>query len=270
MTINGTNLAGATSVTFNGTSASTSMNTGTRIIATVPANATTGPIQRHHSDRHGGERQQLHRGASDHRIHASQRCPWHERRDRGANFTGVTSVRFNGIAAAFNVDQPTQITATVPANAKTGSIVVTTSPGGTATSAASFIVAPRITSFTPSTGTAGTSVAINGANFAGASSVTFNGTAAAFTVNTPVKITATVPAGATTGPIAVTTAAGTATSATSFTVSVTPAISGFSPGSGGVGVSVTITGTNFSGATSVKLNGLTAPFTVNSAARRSR
>ena len=182
----------------------------------------------------------------------------------GANFAGVTSVRFNGINAVFAFVSSTQITATVPANATTGTIGVTTAPGGTATSAASFVVAPRITSFSPSTGAVGAGVTINGANLAAASSVTFNGAAAAITTNTQVKITATVPAGATTGRIAVTTAPGTATSATDFTVRLTPAISSFSPGSGAVGVTVVITGTNFGGATSVKLNGVAAPFTVNS------
>jgi uncharacterized protein (TIGR03437 family) len=43
-----------------------------------------------------------------------------------------------------------------------------------------------------------------------------------------------------------------------------PTISGFSPASGAVGSSVTVTGTNFTGATSVKFNGQTATFTVNS------
>ncbi len=41
-----------------------------------------------------------------------------------------------------------------------------------------------------------------------------------------------------------------------------PTISGFSPASGGVGTSVTITGTNFTGATSVKFNGQSASFSV--------
>ena len=53
----------------------------------------------------------------------------------------------------------------------------------------------------------------------GDDSVKFNGAAADFTVNSDTQITATVPAGATTGPISVTTPAGTATSATDFFVS---------------------------------------------------
>ena len=254
----------ATTVTFNGTSATSSMTTGTRIIAAVPANATTGPI---HVTTPIGTAASAANFTVAPRITGftpASGAPGSSVTIAGANFTGVTSVRFNGINAVFSFVSSTEIKATVPANATTGTIGVTTTPGGTATSATSFVVAPRITSFTPSTGAVGASVTINGANLAGASSVTFNTMAATITTNTPVKITATVPAGAATGPIAVTTAAGTVTSATNFTVRLTPTISGFSPGSGGVGLPVAIIGTNFTGATSVKLNGLTAPFTVNS------
>jgi hypothetical protein len=44
-----------------------------------------------------------------------------------------------------------------------------------------------------------------------------------------------------------------------------PTLSSFSPASGPVGTAVTITGTNFTGATTVKFNNVTATFTVNSA-----
>jgi subtilisin family serine protease len=43
-----------------------------------------------------------------------------------------------------------------------------------------------------------------------------------------------------------------------------PTVTSFSPTSGGVGTSVSISGTNFTGATSVKFNGQSASFTVNS------
>jgi hypothetical protein len=82
--------------------------------------------------------------------------------------------------------------------------------------------APTITSFTPTTGPVGSSVVITGTNFTGTgfmtSSVRFNGLASTFTVNSSTQITATVPAGATTGPISVTTLGGPATSSTNFTV----------------------------------------------------
>jgi len=77
---------------------------------------------------------------------------------------------------------------------------------------------PTILSFTPTSGCAGTSVTITGNNFTGATSVKFNGLTAAFTVVNNTTITATVPAGATAGPISVTSAGGTATSSTNFTV----------------------------------------------------
>ena len=55
----------------------------------------------------------------------------------GTNFTGTSIVSFNGAQAAFYVDSNTQITATVPTNASSGPISITT-PGGMVTSASSF------------------------------------------------------------------------------------------------------------------------------------
>jgi len=139
----------------------------------------------------------------------------------GTNFMGATAVTFNGSAASFTVTSDTAIQTTVPAGATTGPLSVTT-PAGTATSASSFavVVAPTITSFTPSSGRVGASVTISGANFMGATAVTFNGSAASFTVTSDTAIQTTVPAGATTGPLSVTTPAGTALSASNFTLTV--------------------------------------------------
>ena len=78
--------------------------------------------------------------------------------------------------------------------------------------------APGIVSFSPASSAAGTAVVVTGTNFTGATVVSFNGTAANFTVNSATQITATVPANATTGPIIVTTADGPVVSAASFTV----------------------------------------------------
>ncbi|RZJ70029.1 PKD-like domain-containing protein [Flavobacterium sp.] len=57
----------------------------------------------------------------------------------GTNFTGTTSVLFNGTNASFTIISPTQIVATVPASATSGSIRITI-PSGFANSAASFTV----------------------------------------------------------------------------------------------------------------------------------
>jgi hypothetical protein len=77
---------------------------------------------------------------------------------------------------------------------------------------------PTITSFTPSNGQVGASVIITGTGFTGATAVTFNGVAALFAVNLDTQVTATVPAGASTGAIAVTNPSGTGTSGTPFVV----------------------------------------------------
>ena len=82
--------------------------------------------------------------------------------------------------------------------------------------------APKVTSFTPASGPVGTVVTLTGTGFTGATKVAFHGTAALFSVSSAIRITATVPAGATSGTIAVTTAGGTGTSAASFTVTAPP------------------------------------------------
>jgi hypothetical protein len=179
----------------------------------------------------------------------------------------VSSVTFNGVSAAFTITDDTHLTATAPCSS-TGIVHVTTT-GGTDTDNKTFTytaaAAPTVTSFTPASGTAGTTVVtITGTNLCSASIVKFNTTnATTFTVNSPTQITATVPTGATTGKISVTTPIATGTSATDFTVGP-PTISSFSPKRELPGATVVITGTNFIGVTSVKFNGVTATFTVNS------
>jgi hypothetical protein len=138
---------------------------------------------------------------------------------------------------------------------------------------AAFAAVPTIGSFSPASGPVGTSVTIHGNNFTGpdVTSVTFDGTSATFTIDNAQRITATVPAGATTGPIAVTNPDGTATSSTNFTVmgAGAPTITSFNPTSGPVGTSVRINGTNFTGATAVSFDNVNAPgFTVNGAGTR--
>src|SRR6476646_80250 len=116
--------------------------------------------------------------------------------------------------------------------------------------------------FAPTFGPVGTSVTITGTAFAGATAVSFNGVAAAFTVSPSGTITTTVPAGATTGPISITTPGnGAIVTTTRFTI--TPAITSFAPTFGGIGSGVTITGTNFTGATAVSSGGRAATITVN-------
>jgi uncharacterized protein (TIGR03437 family) len=67
-------------------------------------------------------------------------------------------------------------------------------------------------------GAVGASVTILGTDLTGATSVTFNGTAAVFTVVSSSEITTTVPAGATTGTVEVATPKGTLSSNAPFRV----------------------------------------------------
>ena len=139
----------------------------------------------------------------------------------GSNFIGTPSVTFGGTAATvLTVNSSTQITATVPSGASSGPITVTT-PNGQASSATAYQVspAPTITSFAPAQGKVGRSVVIQGTEFTGTTELRFGGTpAAAFTVDSATQVTATVPAGAGTGPISATNAGGTGTSAAPFVV----------------------------------------------------
>ena len=148
----------------------------------------------------------------------------------GTGFNSATNVSFNGTQALFSVLSDTAIRTAVPTGATTGLITVT-NPGGIGSRPIPFTVlvpaaapapapapAPAITGFSPVSGLAGTVVTVTGSGFTGAIAVAFNGTTATFTVVSGTSITATVPAGATTGPIQVTAPGGTATSATSYTV----------------------------------------------------
>jgi YD repeat-containing protein len=114
----------------------------------------------------------------------------------------------------------------------------------------------RVDGFTPSSGRAGDSVTIFGAGFIAIpaqNTVSFNGAPAAVTLATAHSLVATVPAGATSGPITVSNANGTATTAQVFTVIAVAGITGVSPGniSRGQTTRIEISGTNLDSATAV-------------------
>ena len=141
----------------------------------------------------------------------------------GTGFTSSnTTVTLGGNAAtSINVVNATSVTAVTPAGTAGPRDVVVTTPGGFATLTGGFtyLATPTITGFAPTSGGAGTSVAISGNNFTGATAVSFNGTpAASYTVNSNTSITAVVASGTASGTISVTTPGGTATSSGSFTV----------------------------------------------------
>jgi uncharacterized repeat protein (TIGR03803 family) len=97
----------------------------------------------------------------------------------------------------------------------------------------------------------GGTVAILSQGLTGTTAVSFDGTAAEFTVHSDTYLTATVPAGATTGFVTVTEPGGTLTS--NVELRVEPQIEGFSPTNGPPGTTVIITGTGFTQTTAVHL-----------------
>jgi uncharacterized repeat protein (TIGR03803 family) len=78
---------------------------------------------------------------------------------------------------------------------------------------------PPFVETVPTTGQVGAAVSILGTNLTGATSVTFNGTAAVFTIESDTYINATVPTGATTGTVSVATPSGTISGNVNFVVS---------------------------------------------------
>ena len=94
---------------------------------------------------------------------------------------------------------------------------------------------PSISSLSPTSGPAGVDVSIAGANFGsarGSSTVTFNGVAAATTAWSATSIAASVPAGASTGPVVVT-VNGVPSNGPTFTVTSAPWIDGVVTGAEG-------------------------------------
>jgi hypothetical protein len=147
----------------------------------------------------------------------------------GTGLGTARSVTFNGVTASFAVLSDSSITASVPASAVTGVVSVTTSSG--VASYASFTVTttapppapapsppPTLSSLSPDNGLAGTVVTLTGSGFTGATNVSFNGASASFTVVSGTQITATAPAGVTSGPVSVTTPNGTTSSTRRFRV----------------------------------------------------
>jgi len=263
--ITGINLTGTAAVTFNGATATFVVNSATQITATVPTGATTGPVT---VTTPGGPSNGLTFTVTIPASALTSLSPTSGLAGilviiTGTNLAGATAVSFNGAASVFTVNSATQITATVPAGATSGSVVVAT-PSGPSNGLAFTVIppAPVISSLSPNSGPVGTAVTLTGTNFGGAIAVSFNGTAAPFAVNSATQITAAVPTGASTGNVAVTTPGGVSNGLVFTVVAPAPSITGLAPASGPVGTAVTITGTNFSGATGVSFNGTAAVFTV--------
>ena len=142
----------------------------------------------------------------------------------GTSLTGATSVTVGGVAAtSVVVVSSTSVTAVTPAGTVGAKSVVVTTPNGTATAtnAFTYVAPPTISSVSPTSGSTGggTAITITGTSLTGATSVTVGGAAAtSVVVVSSTSVTAVTPAG-TLGAksVAVTTPNGTATATNAFT-----------------------------------------------------
>ena len=198
----------------------------------------------------------------------------------GTGLTSAAAVKFGATpATTFSIQNDTTILATSPiANLGTVDVKVTTAGGTTATVPAdrfTYVVPPQptVTGVSPTSGpsTGGTTVTLTGTGLTGATAVNFGAgnPAIFFTVNSPTSATITSPAGPI-GIVDVTVTTPGGTSAVNgvdkftYTVPPAPAVTALSPSSGPNGTFVTITGTNFTGATAVNFGvGNPATFTVS-------
>ena len=137
--VTGRYLSGAMSVLFGGVPASFTVNNDDQITATGPTGSLTGPISI--STPVGTSWSSTNFKVTPHIIGFSPTSGPAGTivTITGSAFTGATRVKFNGISAGFLIKSYTKIRTTVPAQATTGSIAVTT-PGGTAISGSSFTV----------------------------------------------------------------------------------------------------------------------------------
>lgn len=186
-----------------------------------------------------------------------------------ANGGPVSSVTFTGQGAVGPsvVDSDGQLEVTVPAGVAASSatgVLVTNTTGPSAvfpftTGAAG--ACPGAPTATPNTGAVGATITLTGAFGTAPTFVRFNTTLTSPVTSSSSIVTVLVPAGATTGPIHVYTATGESHTITAFVPSGTgtlPTITGLSPTCGSVGTAVTLTGTNLTGATSLRFNATTA------------
>lgn len=142
----------------------------------------------------------------------------------GTNFSATPAenlVTFNGSTALVTVATSTQLTLTVPAEATSGKITVTTK-GFTAESTSDFTVPnPTIAGFNPAIAGTGVPVTITGSNFSSTAEnniVKINGLTATVTSASATQLIAVVPAGTSTGSITVDVGANKAASANNIEI----------------------------------------------------
>jgi hypothetical protein len=218
ITITGTTFVGVTSVTVNGVAATpVTVVNPTTITTKVPATATTGPLV---VTTAGGASlpSPFTVTPAVTTLNPTSGATGSTITINGSGFRGTPTVAF-GSTLSPSVTQvtATSLKAVVPDGASTSTVHVTTDDA--IADGPTFTVSFGITSISPTSGPAGTQVAITGSGFLSTTSVKFGGaTAGNVTLNSATSITATVPVDAVTGKVTLTNGAVTVQSVDPFTV----------------------------------------------------
>ncbi|MGW4369250.1 IPT/TIG domain-containing protein [Nocardia takedensis] len=208
--ITGTGFGGPTTVRFDSTATTFTIDSPTQITATAPG-GTPGTAQVSVTDTSGASNGSAYQYLAVPSLTGATPAQGPTAGGTTVVLTGtglsdVTAVSFGGSpAASFTVDSDTQITAVSPTG--TGIVVITvTAPGGSS-SAVSFVyvVVPAVTALTPPSGPAAgfNTVVLTGTDFTGPLTVRFGTTATSFTLDSPTQITAIAPPGTGTATVTV-------------------------------------------------------------------
>jgi hypothetical protein len=264
VTIKGSNLTSVTKITFGGIAATQFGAVGSDVQVTVPAGALTGKLE---LTTPGGTAQADFTVSTSISSFTPERAPVGTKVTVTGNFPANSTLRFTnstgGYLLADNsvLNSASSISGNVPATAVTGKIAIYDQAGTMLVESTSpFYVAPTIISLSPNSGKVGTVVRITGTTFNNLQSITFNGLAASNPTTIDAStLEATVPTGATSGPLVITTTGGSAQAM----FYVGPTITSLSPNSGLVGTKVTVKGSNLKDITAIAFNGTAVPTYTN-------
>ncbi|MFH8629702.1 beta strand repeat-containing protein [Streptomyces lydicus] len=178
----------------------------------------------------------------------------------GTNLSGATVVLFGPNPATVLTNTATQITVIAPAGSPSSVAVTVTTAGGTSNALTYTYVAapvPVLSSLSPPSGppSGGNTVALSGTGLSGATSVMFGANPATILTTSATQVTVIAPANTGTVNVTATTAGGTSNALPyAYTATPVPSLSSLTPTSGPTsgGNTVTLNGTNLTGATSVK------------------
>ncbi|MEV7180304.1 IPT/TIG domain-containing protein [Kitasatospora sp. NPDC093679] len=274
VTLTGSNLTGASAVTFGSTAATSfTVVSATQITATAPPGP-AGPVQVTVTTSGGtsnGLAFFLLNAPALTAVTPSQ-GPGGSVVLTGTNLLAASGVSFGGTpAVSFSVISSTQISALAPVGSGTVAITVTT-PGGTSNGVPfTYVPSPSLSAVTPLQGptAGGAQVTLTGTNLTSVTAVAFGTSpATSFSAVSATQITAVAPPG-TAGPVqvSVTSPGGTSGGLAYFFLNA-PTLTSVAPSQGptAAGTAVTLVGTNLTNATAVTFGSTAATsFTVVSA-----